>query len=211
MPELTLHDLIKNRTMSSAMAATLATAAAERRSMLFVAIPRMAGKSTNMHATLDEAPAGTARHVLSRDLPNLGIPEQGDGGYLVVSEISEAGFADYLWASEVRAVFAALGRGFSLATALHASGPDEAFAVLTRSNGVPDVQAARIELMTYIQSIGPWSRPTRRVVAAIYEIEGVHNGHPDARLLHRWSESDDDFEVVDTPLKIGVASGETAR
>jgi hypothetical protein len=206
MADLTLHDLVTNRTMSPEMAATLATAAAERRSMLFVAIPRMAGKSTNMRAALMHKPAGTAVHPVATSRPRLGIPERGDGGYLMVSEISQAGFDDYLWGSDVREVFAALDRGFSLATALHASGPDEAFDIITRGNGVPDEQAARIDVMTYIRSIGPWQSPSRRVVAGMYEINGVRDGHPDTRLLQRWNEASDRFEVVDAPLKIGTAS-----
>ena len=46
MSGLTLADLVTNRTMSPEMAATLAAAAEERRSLLAVAIPRGAGKST---------------------------------------------------------------------------------------------------------------------------------------------------------------------
>src|SRR5262245_39995098 len=114
---LSLHDLVTNRTLSPPMAATLATAARERRNMLFVAIPRMAGKSTVMHAALQFAPEGTPFHQLSRRDANLGIPARGDGGYLLMSEVSQAGFDDYLWGGEVVQVFAALRQGFSLATA----------------------------------------------------------------------------------------------
>lgn len=209
---LTLVDLVANRTMSPPMAATLAVAAEERRSMLFVAIPRMAGKSTVMQAALQYAPAGTSFHALSRASgPGLGIPAHADGGYLVLPEISPAGFPDYLWGADVRAVFAALAGGFSLATALHAAGVKEAFDVITRQNGVPDEQAARIEVVTYIRSIGPWERPERRVVAAIYEVNGVNGGPPQARLLHRWSESDDRFEVVEQPRHLGVAGDRAER
>lgn len=209
MATLTLADLVKNRTMSPEMAVTLAVAAEERRSMLFVAIPRLAGKSTVMQAVLQYAPPGTPFHALSRARGRgLGIPSVGDGGYLVVSEISPAGFEDYLWDADVRRVFAALGSGFSLATALHAGGVDQAFEVITRHNGVPDEQAARLDLVIYLRSIGPWHRPTRRVVAEIHEVDGVHEGRPEARLLHRWSEPDDHFEVVAPAHRIGtVAAG----
>lgn len=204
MPDLSLAHLIANRTLSAEMAATLAAAAKERRSLLFVAIPRMAGKSTVMQASLQYAPAGTPLHPLSTAAGNLGIPAQGDGGYLVVSEISPAGFADYLWGADARAVFAALDRGFSLATALHASGVDEAFEVLTLGNGIPKEQAARIDLVVYIRSIGPWSRPSRRVVEEIAETDGVHAAG--ARLLHRWSESDDRFEVIQASQRLNPAT-----
>ncbi len=140
---LTLANLVANRTLSPEMAATLAAAAEERRSLLFVGIPRMAGKSTLMQAALQHAPAGTPLHHLSTaEGQGLGIPAAGDSGYLVVSEVSTAPYADYLWGADARRVFAALERGFSLATALHAGGVDEAFEVLTHENGIPAEQAA---------------------------------------------------------------------
>src|SRR5512140_3867141 len=112
MNALTLADLIQNRTMSPEMAATLATAAEERRSLLAVAIPRMAGKSTTLNAFLQYVPHGTPVHQLSRDAgPGLGIPTGPDNGFLLMSEISDVGFPEYLWGSEVRQVFEALGQG----------------------------------------------------------------------------------------------------
>ena len=212
MPELSLTDLVQNRTMSSEMAATLAAAAEERRSLLITAIPRMAGKSTVMRAALQHAPASTAFHAVSRAAGRgLGIPGTGDGGYLLLSEISQAGFDDYLWGVEVRRVFGALPGGFSLATALHSGGVDQAFDVITRENGVPDELAARIELVTYIRSIGPWDRPHRRVIESMYEIDGVHDGRPAARLLHRWVEQEDRFEVVEDARHIGTVAGSLER
>lgn len=202
MAALSLLDLVQNRTMSPEIAATLAVAAEERRSLLFVAIPRMAGKSTTMQAALRYAPRGTAFHQLTRAAgPSLGIPASPDSGYLVLSEISGAGFADYLWGDDVRQALAA--GGFSLATALHAGSVEEAFDVITRQNRVPDEHAARIDLMVYIRSIGHWAQPVRRAVAEVYEINGVEDGLPAARLLHRWDEADDSFEVVQPPLRIG--------
>ncbi|TAK79863.1 MAG: hypothetical protein EPO16_01180, partial [Dehalococcoidia bacterium] len=114
MASLTLANLVANRTLSPEMAATVAAAAEARLSMLFVAIPRWAGKSTLMQAALQHVPADTPLHQLSAAVePDLGIPAARDGGYLVVSEVSPAGFAEYLWDADVRRVFAALGRGFS--------------------------------------------------------------------------------------------------
>jgi type IV secretory pathway ATPase VirB11/archaellum biosynthesis ATPase len=203
---LTLADLVTNRTMSPEMAATLAVAAEERRSLLFVAIPRMAGKTTTMQAVLQHAPPGTPVHQLSRARgPALGIPTNPDGGYLVMSEISTVGFDDYLWGRDVRYVFEHLAGGkFSLVTALHAGSLEEAFAIIARDNAVPDAHTARLDLMVYIRSLGEWSQPDRRAVAAIYEIEGVENGHPEGRLLHSWSADDDQFQVEQPPLRVGT-------
>ena len=205
MPGLTLAHLVANRTMSAEMAATLAVAGEERRSALFAAIPRMAGKSTVAEAMLHFAPAETPLRRLSRDAgPGLGIPAVADGSYLLMAEISQAGFPEYLWGEDVRSVFRAVAeRGFGLVTALHAGGIDEAFRVVTGENEVPDAHAAALELMVYVRSLGDWRNPTRRVVEAVYEIQGVEAGRPQAILLHRWSEGTDRFETVDAPLRIG--------
>jgi type IV secretory pathway ATPase VirB11/archaellum biosynthesis ATPase len=204
VPGLTLANLVSNRTMSAEIAATLAVAAEERRSSLFVAIPRMAGKSTVAEAMLSFAPTGTPLRRLSRDAgPSLGIPAAADGSYLLMSEISQAGFHDYLWGADVRKAFQAVaGGGFGLVTALHAGGIDEAFTVITGENEVPDAHAGKLDLMVYIRSLGDWRSPKRRVVAAVYEIEGVTAGRPQATLLHRWSDADR-FETADRPLRIG--------
>lgn len=208
MADLSLLDLVQNRTMSPEIAATIAVAAEERRSLLFVAIPRLAGKSTTMKAALQHAPGGTAFHQLTRAAgPSLGIPAAPDSGYLVLSEISGAGFPDYLWGDDVRQAFGALAAGgFSLATALHAGSVEEAFGVLTRENRVPDGHAACLDLVVYIRSLGHWTQPVRRAVAQVFEINGVENGLPAARLLHRWDEATDRFELVADPLRIGTVS-----
>lgn len=207
---LTLANLIANRTLSPKMATTLAAAAEERHSILFVAIPRMAGKSTLMQAMLQHAPAGISFHRLSTaEGPDIGIPASGDGGYLVVSEISTAPYADYLWGADTRHVFAAIGRGFSLATALHAGGVDEVFEVLTRDNGVPVEQAARINLLvTYAAEVrghvppASWSPRLRRP-------RGIYPRA--ARVLHRWSEQDDRSKMVERSERIRPAAIECYR
>ncbi|MBM3141184.1 MAG: hypothetical protein FJZ92_13515 [Chloroflexi bacterium] len=212
MPEITLADLVRNGTMSPAIAATLVTAASERRSLITIAIPRLAGKTTTMMATLAYAPAGTALHELSEDHgPSLGIPERGDGGYLIMSEIAQTPFPHYLWGDPVRRVFGALERGFSLATALHAPGAREAFEIICRENAVPDAHAARLDLAVYIRTLGDdWRNPTGRRVTTVHEVNGVRDGKPALRLLHRWVELGGRFEDVEPPLRIGAGTAELA-
>lgn len=108
----------------------------------------------------------------------------------------------------MRRVFALLDRGYALATALHAPGLEQAFAVLTAGNGVPDAQAARLELIVYLLSLGDdWRNPTRRVVAEVHEIDGVSGGRPQARLLHRWNEQADRFETVERSQRLDESGG----
>ena len=214
MAEPDLGDLVANRTMSPEMAATLAAAASERRSLLVFAIPRLAGKTTTMLAALDHAPEGTAIHELSTDTePDLGIPDPPDGGYLVMHEIAETDFPHYLWGEPVRRVFEALrDGGLSLATALHAGGYEEAFSIILEGNEVPDADAALIDYAVHIRSLGPdWREPTRRVVAELHEVTGVEAGRAVVNLLHRWDEDDDRFEVVGEPSLLADAGEALAQ
>ena len=214
MAEPGLEDLVANRTMSPEMAATLAAAARERRSLLFFAIPRLAGKTTTMLATLDHAPEGTPIHELSTEKePDLGIPGAPDGGYLVMHEIAQTDFPHYLWGEPVRRVFEALrAGGVSLATVLHAGGLEQAFSIILEGNEVPDTDAALLDYAVHIRSLGPdWREPTRRVVAELHEVTGVRDGVVEATLLHRWDEESDRFEVVAEPSRPADGGDAVAR
>jgi Flp pilus assembly CpaF family ATPase len=205
MAELTLDDLVANRTLSAGMAALLAAATAERHSILNVAIPRMAGKSTLMDAVLAERPPEVPIYALGRRHgASLGIPESGaTGGYLSFSEIASHSVTDaYLWGADVRQIFQnALDSGHAIATALHADGVESAFGVIAE-NEVTDEQAAQIKLVVYIRSLGEWSEPDRRAVAVLAEIDGIEDGRPAHRVIHRWDEGTDTFEQVAEPTLV---------
>lgn len=199
-----LVDLVRNRTLSADAAATLWTAADERRSFVVVAIPRLAGKSTLMQAILARAPRGTAIRTFGGSKREAdALLADADRGYLIVPEISRAPVPSYLWGEPVRRAFRLLRAGFSLATALHAPGVEETFAIICGGNAVPDEDASRIALVAYVRSLGDWESPTRRVVASIHEIDGVVRGRARARLLHRWNEAADRFETVEVPRGFG--------
>jgi hypothetical protein len=125
----------------------------------------------------------------------------GDGrGYLQIPEITPYPvMPGYIWGAAVRRVFAVLERGYALAAALHAPGPEEAFDQVSRGCEVPDMQASRIRLTAYIRSIGEWQDPTRRVVEAVHEVDGVTAGRPRLRALHLWDEAQDRFVTVNEP------------
>jgi len=205
MSALDLTALVRNRTMSPEMAALLQAAALEQQSFLTVAIPRLAGKSTVMAAILEQVPEGTPVHVLERHPDDVNaLAAEPASGYLIIPEIAPSAAArGYIWGADVRRVFALLETGYSLATALHAPGLEEAFAEICEGNGVPDAHAAHLRLVVYIRSIGPWQQPRRRVVAEVHEVLGVTQGRPEGRLLHRWDEAADRFEVVDAPHRLG--------
>jgi type IV secretory pathway ATPase VirB11/archaellum biosynthesis ATPase len=193
--ELGLDELVANRTMSPEIAQTLRVVARGRRSFIVVAAPRLAGKSTVLHAILAERPAPAPVLTLAEDGELLDqLLRKSAGGYLVIPEISpSAAMPGYIWGVDVRRVFKAVKENVSLAATLHAEGPDDAFAQICEGCGVPDGEASKITFVVSLRSIGRWEEPTRRVVATVHEIGGVERGRPKARLLHRWDEARDVF------------------
>ncbi len=196
-----LADLVRNRTMSAEIAATLAGAVEERRSFLVLAVPRLAGKTTVLHAMLARAGADTPIRSVTGEPAEVARLRSGDGrGYVLIPEISPYPvMPGYIWGAAVRRVFGVLERGYALAAALHAPSVEEAFQQICRGCEVPDDQAARIQLAVYIRSIGEWQEPTRRVIEAVHEIDGVTRGRARARVLHRWDEAHDRFVTVNEP------------
>lgn len=192
--ELRLADLVANGTMSEEIAATLRETARARRPFLVMAVPRLAGKTTVMRAMLAESGARVV--TLGYDSDDVDdLVAKGRGGYLVVPEVSRGAWsAGYVWGGTVRTAFAGIAGGTSLATALHAPDPDEAFGIICHGCDVPDTDAARISLVVYLRAFGPPEAPTHRRVATVHRIAGVHEGKPDARLLYRWVEEGDRFE-----------------
>jgi type IV secretory pathway ATPase VirB11/archaellum biosynthesis ATPase len=190
--ELSLADLVRNRTMSPEIAATLEQTARERGSFLVIALPRMAGKSTVGKAML--AVARRQKYPV-RELGEDGtdvaaLARAARGGYLYVPEVSRYPVtAGYVWGAPVRAAFAAIGEGTSLSTALHADSAEDALRIL-RANRVAPGDLDRLELIVHLRSLGEdWQNPTRRVVADVHA-----HGPKGLRLLHRWDERTDRFE-----------------
>lgn len=207
MPRLILDDLVRHGTMGPEAAALLAVTAAECRSFMVVARPRLAGKTTVVEATLDHAPPATVHRLARSAGPDLGIPRVPGRAYLRLAEIAPAGFDDYFWGAETQRVFAALERGFSLATALHADSLDEAFEVLA-ANGLSGAAQSRLDLVAVVRVLGHWTAPERRVLAEVHEVEAVREGHVHARLLQRWDPATDRFEVVAAPRVVGSVTGD---
>jgi hypothetical protein len=206
LPELTLPELVRNGTMSEQIAAVLWSVAAERRWFIVVAKPRKAGKSAVSNAALQFAPPGTPIHRLSGEIEEMDrLARNPDGGYLVVGEISPERPQRYIWGEAVSALFRTLNAGYALNTTLHASSVKETFDQICHQNKVSDEDAGRIEYMVYVERFGGdpsgsddddlyWRR-----VSGLYEIAGVRDGIPDARLLSRWVTADDRFAQEQGP------------
>jgi Flp pilus assembly CpaF family ATPase len=191
---LGLDDLVANRTMSPEIAQTLREVARGRNSFI-VAVPRLAGKSTVLHAILAERPASAPVLTLAEDGELVDqLIKKCAGGYLVIPEITpSAAMPGYIWGADVHRIFKTARAHVSLAATLHADGPADAFAQICEGCGVPDGEASKIRFVVSLRSIGRWEEPSRRVVASVHEIGGVERGRPNARLLHRWDEAHDVF------------------
>jgi len=181
--------------MSREMAATLREVARARDSLIVVAVPRLAGKSTVLRAILAERPANSGVTTLAEDGEVIDeLLKKSTGGYLVIPEITQsAAMPGYIWGADVRRIFKSAKVGVSLAATLHAEGPEDAFAQICKGCGVPDADAAKIKFAVYLRSIGRWEEPTRRVVQSIHAVDGVQDGKPHLTLLHRWDEQHDRF------------------
>ena len=194
MAELSLDDLVVNRTLSAAMAATLRRAVEGRRSFLVFALPRLAGKSTVLAAMLEVARAAGARvRELGADGTDVAaLAAEARGGYLSVPEVSkQAVTAGYVWGAPVRAAFEAIAGGTALAATLHADSAEDALAIL-RANDVPASDLSRLGLLVHLRSLGEdWQHPTRRVVVGVYE-----HGSRGLRPMHHWDEQGDRFVDV---------------
>lgn len=181
--------------MSADIAQTLREIARGKRSFIVVAVPRLAGKSTVLHAILAERPRSTPVVTVAEDGDVIDdLVKKSAGGYLVIPEITQsAAMPGYIWGADVRRIFKTTKDHTAIAATLHADGPDDAFAQICDGSRVPDSDASKIAFAVALRSIGPWEEPTRRVVASVHAIDGVERGRPKARLLYRWDEARDEF------------------
>jgi type IV secretory pathway ATPase VirB11/archaellum biosynthesis ATPase len=212
MPDITMLDLVQNGTLDEHVAALLWTVAEEKRWLVTAAVPRKAGKTTVLEAALQFAPPGTPIHHLDGTIEEIQrFGKNPDGGYLVVGEISTEPPARYIWGDRVRALFKSLRAGFSLATTLHAPDVDGVFDQICRGNGILDVDASRIQYVVHVERFGDSDETYRRRVAGVYEVAAVAAGKPDARPLHKWSETLGRLEQVRSPKCLTASAATLAK
>ena len=203
--EVTIIELVRNGTLSAEIAATLWAAVEERRSILVVAIPRFAGKSTLGRAFLALLPEDVPVHQLSGEEAQMAeLKEAAKGGYLVVGEFSQAPVPGYIWGEPVRRVFDTMSAGYSLTVAIHAASVRGAIAAVCEGSRVSDEDASRFDLVLYIERFGEDEGTFWRRLKEVYELDRVVDGSPEGRILYRWVEADDRFEAGETSLHIAT-------
>lgn len=197
--EITIAELIRNKTMSKDMAGLLWAGVDEKVSFLTAALYKNAGKSTVSKAILSLRPDNVSLHYVA-DSPEvteklLGVEKH--GGYLLVEEFSQADVPGYLWGEKAKHVFKMLKKGYSLQASLHAESAKEAIAELTESIGITDEDASQIKLVIFIEMFGTTLSDVKRRITEIYEVHRVENKKPLGHTLFKWREEDDSFEKVD--------------
>jgi hypothetical protein len=213
MAQISIAELVRNRTLSAEMAAVLWAAVDEQRSFLTVAIPRLAGKTTTSNAVLALRPSDVPITPVAgeRDLMQR-LVEERRGGYLTVAEFAQAPMPGYIWGEPVRRVFETVhAGGYALQTALHAPGVDAAIQEVTYGNGVSDAHASVFKLVMYIERFGRGEDSFWRRVTDLYEVERVENGRPVGQSLFRWRESGDRFEQLAEPQQWGLDRSDLAQ
>lgn len=197
--EVTIADLVKNKTLSAEVAGLLWAAVDEQISFLTSALYRNAGKSTLAKALLSLRPQNVPLHYIS-DNPEiteklLGVEKH--GGYLVVEEFSPVDVPGYLWGNEAKHVFKMLRNGYSLQASLHAESAEDAILQLTKEVGITDEEASQVQLIVFIEMFGTTASDAKRRVSEVYEVHRIEGGKPLGHLIYKWNRENDLLEMVE--------------
>ncbi len=209
MAQLTLTDLIANGTMDGTVAATLSAIAEGRHSFLVAAVPRFAGKSTVTEAILGCRAPEVPRHDLSGDVEQMDSLRTGRlGGYVVVAEFAPHDRGSYIWGARARKAIETTSAGYSIAASLHAGSMEEAVAEVWDGIEAGDRLTSTFRYIVYIERFGEGdgdgANTFWRRLATVHELDGVAEGVPQARLLHRWVPDGDRYERVEEPRLLGA-------
>ncbi|MBI2911930.1 MAG: hypothetical protein HYY05_07285 [Chloroflexi bacterium] len=198
---LALPALIANGTMSAEVAAILWLLMEEHPSVLVVALPRKAGKSTVLEGLLAFTRPGTRTFTVrgpGESFDFVGRIDRTDS-YVICNEFSRAPVPSYVWGDPVRRVFDLMERGFPVAAAMHAPTLDEALEILrSDSLRLSDRQLGHLRLAVLLR-MGDDGQDTWRRVAAVREIDGSDVGGLQQHDLCRWDPATDSWPLLSEP------------
>ena len=134
---LSILDLVNFGTLDLRLASVLWLIMESRASVLVVAGPSMAGKSTLLNALLDFLRPEVKQIHLNGEAEDFRFLESAapTNTYMVASEINWYGF--YLWGEEARKAFELLSQGYALGSTMHARTVKEAVGILHFELGLP--------------------------------------------------------------------------
>lgn len=213
MAEISIVDLVRNGTLNAEMAAVLWAAVDEQQSFLTVAVPRFAGKTTTSNAILAMRPPEVPAYLVAGEPAVMEqLKQERRGGYLVVAEFAYAPVPGYIWGAPVRRVFETVHEGgYSLQSALHAPGVEDAILEVTQGNGVSDEHASVFKLVLYIERFGTGLNNYWRRITDLYEVHEVRGGRPVGQSLFQWRADSDHFEQLAEPSQFGLDRADLAQ
>ncbi len=211
MEKLNLLDLIANGTMDAEIAALLSAVGNEQRSLLVVALPRAAGKSTIVEATIDCRSLGVKRHDLSGEMLQMDqLMEVKEGGYVVVAEFAPHDRGSYIWDNRARKALECSTAGYSLAASIHATSMEEAIALVCKEIAAGDHLTAVFQYVVYIERFGEGDpdgpNTFYRRIKSIHEIEDVVDGNPKSKTLFWWNQNEDNFNKMNSPMLLNITT-----
>lgn len=166
--------LIERGALDPRLAAFLSLAIEARMSLIVVAEPHEAGKTTLLTALLDFLPDDTQPVYLRGWYERFSFLDTlpPDAAYLLCNEISSH-LPTYLWGHGVRRVFEAAAAGYPLATTMHATGAADAFGQLT---GYPlDVPVQHLAAIDLVVTIGV-GYASNKLLRRVSRVERVTTG-----------------------------------
>jgi hypothetical protein len=198
--------LIERGAIETQPAAFLSLAIEGRATVLIVAEPHEAGKTTLLTALIDFLPSDTRRIYLRGWYERFAFLDSipPETGYILCNEIS-AHLPTYLWGRGVRRIFEAVSSGYPLATTMHAtSGSDALDQLVSYPLDVPAEHLGPIDLIVTIGVGYVSNHLLRRVV----RIERVIAGDGMPRLM---TLAERDPLRADLTFQVGRMIGEIAR
>jgi hypothetical protein len=198
--------LIEHGFIETPAAAFLSLAVECRATLVIVAEPHEAGKTTLLTALLDFLPDDARRIYLRGWYERFTFLETvpPDTGYVLCNEIS-AHLPTYVWGRGVRRIFDAASAGYPLATTMHAaSGADALHQLASYPLNVPEDLLSTIDLIVTIGVGYVSNRLLRRVV----RIERTIPGEGMPRLV---TLAERDPLRADLEFQVGRLIGEVAR
>lgn len=207
--------LIDRGSLDDRVAAYLSLAIEARASIIIVAEPHEAGKTTLLTALLDFLPETTHPVYLRGWYERFSFLDTlpPESAYVLCNEISSH-LPTYLWGKGVRRVFEAAAAGYPLATTMHASGAADAFHQLSSYPlDVPVAHLASVDLVVTI-GVGYASNKLLRRIARIERITSGEDGpHIETLARREPLRAEMDYQIgrlIGSLARLGRTDDETA-
>jgi hypothetical protein len=200
---MSVTQLLEAGNMDARTAALCGMAIESHGSMLIAAEQPHSGKTTTLTALLDYLPNATRRVFIrgwAETFDFLGQTRP-DSTLMLANELSSH-LPVYLWGPKAVRVFAALGRGYALASTLHADSCDEALAQLVGELGVDRNDLARVNLLMVMRIYATTGGGYARRVVSVHRL--VPRGGTVTALPLVTHDEREDSHAHDAPAEIDL-------